>query len=130
MSNNSRSHKRELAKRTANVCSASQTLTMKIVNEFLTQWAGALIQTGRVEFRNFGVFTVRRRAARMGRDIHRGVAVEIPPRWDITFKPSDNVLKDLTNWMSDLDVRAAIERAANGGRTPKQSQLKPLDLSS
>ena len=125
---NNRAHKIELAKRTAKACGVSQTLTMKIVNEFLVQMMGALIQTGKVTLFNWGTLTVKRRAARKGRDIHRGVPVDIPPKWDITFKPAPSVLRDLDRFMSDFDVRLAIQRAANGNGKADPSKLKPLEL--
>ena len=40
-----------------------------------------------VELRNFGVFKVRQRAARRGRNPKTGQEVPVPPRRVVTFKP-------------------------------------------
>ena len=40
-----------------------------------------------VELRNFGVFKVKQRRARLGRNPRSGVSVQVPPRKVAIFKP-------------------------------------------
>ena len=47
----------------------------------------ALVRGERLEFRNFGVFQVKMRGARTGRNPRTGERVPIPPRRVVTFKP-------------------------------------------
>ncbi|MDD5475459.1 MAG: integration host factor subunit beta [Syntrophales bacterium] len=51
----------------------------------------------RIEIRNFGVFEVKTRAARMGRNPKTGKAVSIPPRRVIAFKPGKK-LKEMVGF--------------------------------
>ena len=46
-----------------------------------------LVTERRVELRNFGVFEVRRRAARRGRNPRTGEKVSVPERYVVRFKP-------------------------------------------
>jgi len=46
-----------------------------------------LYENGRIELRNFGVFQLKQRAARIGRNPRTGEKVRIAPRITVTFKP-------------------------------------------
>ena len=46
-----------------------------------------LVEDGRIELRNFGVFEVRKRAARKARDPRTGAKVFVPERFVATFRP-------------------------------------------
>lgn len=45
-----------------------------------------LVEDGRVELRNFGVFAVRRRKPRTGRNPRNGAEVVVPERSAVVFK--------------------------------------------
>lgn len=47
----------------------------------------ALADEGRIELRNFGVFEVKRRAARKARNPKTGDRVSVPEKLVVTFKP-------------------------------------------
>ena len=46
-----------------------------------------LVQEGRIELRNFGVFEVKKRKARQARNPKTGEKVMVPERLVVTFKP-------------------------------------------
>jgi nucleoid DNA-binding protein len=46
-----------------------------------------LLDEGRIELRNFGVFEVKRRRARQARNLRTGESVDVPERSVVTFKP-------------------------------------------
>ena len=46
-----------------------------------------LVEEGRVELRNFGVFQVKPRAARKARNPRTGHQVDVPEKFVVTFKP-------------------------------------------
>jgi len=48
----------------------------------------ALARSERVEFRGFGVFTVKERKSGLGRNLRTGEAVPIPRGKTVKFKPS------------------------------------------
>lgn len=47
----------------------------------------SLVQEGRVELRNFGVFQIKHRDQRMARNPRTGEAVLVEPRNSVSFKP-------------------------------------------
>jgi len=48
----------------------------------------ALVEEGNVTIQGFGVFRIRTRAAKTGRNPQTGESVHIPERQVLTFKPS------------------------------------------
>ena len=63
----------------------------------------SLIRDGRVELRNFGVFQIKRREARIGRNPKTGEQVRVAPRSTVTFKPG----KEMELRVRELDGVAA-----------------------
>jgi len=59
-----------------------------VINEFIDQIKQALLNEDRVDLRGFGVFEVRTRKPRIGRNPRTREKVEIPRRKVVTFKPS------------------------------------------
>jgi nucleoid DNA-binding protein len=51
----------------------------------------ALVDEGRIELRNFGVFAVKRRRARPARNSRTGENVSVPERRVVTFKPGREI---------------------------------------
>ena len=47
----------------------------------------SLIRSEKVELRNFGVFKIKSRKARSGRNPRTGESVPVPPRKVVVFKP-------------------------------------------
>ncbi len=47
----------------------------------------SLVRNEKVELRNFGVFKVKERKARFGRNPRTGESVPVPPRKVVVFKP-------------------------------------------
>ena len=47
----------------------------------------ALVMGDKIELRNFGVFKVKERKPRVGRNPRTGEAVPVPPRRVVVFKP-------------------------------------------
>ncbi|MFP6659453.1 MAG: HU family DNA-binding protein, partial [Pirellulales bacterium] len=58
---------------------------------------------GRIELRNFGVFEVKRRAARKARNPRTGEKVFVPQKFVVTFKPG----KEMEERVRQLEQAAA-----------------------
>jgi integration host factor subunit beta len=58
----------------------------RIVNVVLKEIVEALARGNRVELRDFGAFTVKHRAPRVGRNPRTGAAVSVPERFVPFFK--------------------------------------------
>ena len=59
----------------------------KIVQSTLDSIVGALAKGETVELRNFGIFKVKSRKSRVGRNPKTGVTVPIPEKRIVSFKP-------------------------------------------
>jgi len=87
--------KRDLARRIADKTGVSLETAAHVISTFLDEAVQAVRDNGRLELRNFGVFALKERQARLGRNPRTGVSVNIPQRRTITFKPGTNVVYDL-----------------------------------
>jgi integration host factor subunit alpha len=68
----------------------------RLVEQVLSEISDALVRGETVKLSSLGVFTVRNKAERVGRNPKTGVEVPIDPRRAITFSPS-HILKDHVN---------------------------------
>lgn len=89
--------KKEMVRRIAAEVSVEQVLTKKIVQRTLDSIVEGLARTGRVELRNFGVFEVKKRAARKARNPKTNEEVLVPPRKVILFHPGKNVVAKIAH---------------------------------
>lgn len=59
----------------------------KVVQKTFDAIIDSLTQFNKVELRNFGVFKIKERRARTGRNPRTGEVVPVPPRKVVIFKP-------------------------------------------
>ena len=64
-----------------------QLKTKEIVQKTLDAIIDTLVKERRIELRNFGVFEVKKRAARKARNPKTGDQVHVPEKYVVTFKP-------------------------------------------
>jgi integration host factor subunit alpha len=74
----------------------------------LEEVSEALVQGQSVKLRSFGLFSVRAKRERIGRNPRTGVEVPIKPRRVLTFKPSP-VLFALVNGQDGTKAKAEAE---------------------
>lgn len=79
--------KKDLAKQIAEAVNINQLDALKIVQMTFDGIIDTLVEEGRIELRNFGVFEVKKRQAREARNPKTGEKVMVPPRSVVTFKP-------------------------------------------
>ncbi|MHB8519768.1 MAG: HU family DNA-binding protein [Limisphaerales bacterium] len=80
--------KRDLVIRISNETSLVQQQVLEVIQKTLDYIAEAVAQGKKVELRNFGVFEVKVRKARIGRNPNAPANdVPIPPRAVVKFKP-------------------------------------------
>jgi nucleoid DNA-binding protein len=80
--------KRDIVVRISNETGLVQQTVLDIVQKTLDYVAEAVAKGDKVELRNFGVFEVKVRKARIGRNPNSPAAdVRIPPRAVVKFKP-------------------------------------------
>ena len=71
---------------------------------------------GRIELRNFGVFEVKKRAARKARNPRTGDKVFVPEKFVVTFKPG----KEMEERVRELERRYAKTSADASEQPPTQ----------
>jgi nucleoid DNA-binding protein len=79
--------KKEIVRSISEDLGLTQQKTKKIVQKVFDAILQTLVEEGRVELRNFGVFEVKRRAPRKARNPQTGETVDVPEKRVVTFKP-------------------------------------------
>jgi len=59
----------------------------RIVKKIFDLIIDSLAKGEKVEFRNFGIFKIKQRKPRLGRNLKTGVVVPVPSRKVVIFKP-------------------------------------------
>lgn len=78
--------KKEIVNKIAEDANLKQTDVKKVVQKTLDEIIAALSRGETVELRNFGVFKIKSRKPRLGRNPKTGAKVPIPERKVVTFK--------------------------------------------
>jgi nucleoid DNA-binding protein len=79
--------KRDLVIRISEETGIKQLTVKKVVHKVFDKLFDALVSGEKIEIRNFGVFKVKTRKARVGRNPRTNIAVPVPERKVVTFKP-------------------------------------------
>src|SRR5262249_49860567 len=78
--------KKEIAKLISEQSGITQVLALEAVQMVLDGISATLLDEGRIELRNFGIFEVKRRRARTARNPRTGERVSVPEKTVVTFK--------------------------------------------
>jgi integration host factor subunit beta len=78
--------KKELVDRIADQTDTKRVIVKKIVQGFLNEIINELGRGNRLEFRDFGVFETKERAARTAQNPKTLERVEVPPKRTVKFK--------------------------------------------
>jgi len=92
--------KKEIVKQIADKLDLTQLKTKEIVQLTFDAIVETLLEDGRIELRNFGVFEVKQRKARKARNPRTGERVDVPPKNVVTFKPGkemEDKVRNMTN---------------------------------
>jgi nucleoid DNA-binding protein len=79
--------KKEIVKQISDRIGLTQLKTKDIVQQTFDAIVETLLEAGRIELRNFGVFEVKMRKARKARNPRTGERVDVEPKMVVTFKP-------------------------------------------
>jgi nucleoid DNA-binding protein len=91
--------KKEIVKQISEELGLTQLKTKEIVQRTLDAIIKTLVEEGRIELRNFGVFEVKRRAPRKARNPRTGDKVYVPAKNVVTFKPG----KEMEELVRDMN---------------------------
>jgi integration host factor subunit beta len=107
--------KKEIVKTISDEIGLTQLKTKEIVQKTFDAIVETLVDERRIELRNFGVFEVKKRAARKARNPRTGDKVYVPEKFVVTFKPG----KEMEERVRELERQAAA--AAERAKTLEQS---------
>lgn len=79
--------KKDMAKVIAEDVGITQAQAQEIVQRVFNGIIDTLVEEGRIELRNFGVFEVKKRKSRQARNPRTGDKVSVPERFVVVFKP-------------------------------------------
>jgi integration host factor subunit beta len=71
-----------------------------IIEKMITELASG----GRVEIRGFGAFSLKHRKAKIGRNPKTGVAVSIPQKYTVYFKPGSDLKKRVDDASNEFKI--------------------------
>jgi integration host factor subunit beta len=109
--------KKEIVKQISDRIGLTQLKTKEIVQQTFDAIVETLLEVGRIELRNFGVFEVKRRKARKARNPRTGDKVEVPPKNVVTFKPGKEMEERVRQMahVPDLENEEAVGAEAGNG---------------
>ncbi len=115
--------KKEIVKAISEELGLTQLMTKDIVQKTFDAIVETLVTDRRIELRNFGVFEVKKRAARKARNPRTGGQVEVPAKFVVTFKPG----KEMEERVRELEEaeNARLQQAADGNSSIPVGQLSP-----
>ena len=107
--------KKDIVKRIAEHTALTQVQTKEVVQRSFDAIIDAIVEEGRIELRNFGVFEVKVRRPRKARNPRTGQPVEVPAKTVVVFKPG----RIMEERVARLDLRVPAA-AASVPATAKQ----------
>lgn len=105
--------KKEIVKTISEEIGLTQLKTKEIVQRTFDAIVETLVTDGRIELRNFGVFEVKKRAARKARNPRTGDKVDVPEKFVVTFKPG----KEMEARVRQMEIDAQRESEPQAGST-------------
>lgn len=106
--------KRELVIRVASTLGMTQNEVASIIDAAFDHLAASLAHGERWELRDFGVFEVKTRASRIGRNPRTGAQVPVPARRVVTFRPGKEMREIVSKGVAEpaLDTPASSDPSA------------------
>ena len=112
--------KKEIVKAISDEIGMTQLKTKEIVQKTFDAIVDTLIQERRIELRNFGVFEVKKRAARKARNPRTGDKVFVPEKFVVTFKPGKE-MEEKVRQLEEAAAKAAMVDHPEEAATPVES---------
>ena len=123
--------KKEIVKAISEELGLTQQQTKKIVQKTFDAIIEALVTKGRIELRNFGVFEVKKRAARKARNPITKAPVDVPEKYVVTFKPGKFMEDQVSNYR-ETTINSPLNQSSDFQRstTPESDTTYPTDAGS
>jgi len=112
--------KKEIVKAISDEIGMTQLKTKEIVQKTFDAIVETLIEERRIELRNFGVFEVKKRAARKARNPRTGDKVFVPEKYVVTFKPGKE-MEEKVRQLEEAAAKAALASQPSNSPAPVES---------
>ncbi len=116
--------KKEIVKQISDEIGLTQLKTKEIVQKTFDAIVETLLEVGRIELRNFGVFEVKQRKARKARNPRTGDKVDVPPKNVVTFKPGKE-MEEKVRQLTHLPILEEDEEEDDKLETVAQPVAQP-----
>ena len=113
--------KKEIVKTISEEIGLTQLKTKEIVQKTFDAIVETLVDEGRIELRNFGVFEVKKRAARKARNPRTGDKVFVPEKYVVTFKPG----KEMEERVRQLEAKNNAAAESSFASSNAASSMNP-----
>ena len=120
--------KKEIVKAISEQIGLTQLKTKEIVQKTFDAIVETLVEERRIELRNFGVFEVKKRAARKARNPRTGERVDVAEKFVVTFKPGKE-MEERVRLLEEAEAAKAAA-AAQQSRAPVSVPAAPVTPSS
>ncbi len=116
--------KKEIVKTISDEIGMTQLKTKEIVQKTFDAIVQTLVEERRIELRNFGVFEVKKRAARKARNPRTGERVDVEAKFVVTFKPGKEMEEKVRQLELEENARLS-QQFNNASVTPTQTYNPP-----
>lgn len=116
--------KKEIVKQISERTGLTQLKTKEIVQQTFDAIVETLLEQGRIELRNFGVFEVKRRKARKARNPRTDQPVQVPAKNVVTFKPGKE-MEERVRLLNNVPELIEGDESSNG-RAPRKTTRRKV----
>lgn len=116
--------KKDIVKAISDSIGMTQLKTKEIVQKTFEAIIDTLVEEERIELRNFGVFEVKKRAARKARNPRTGERVDVAEKYVVTFKPG----KDMEERVRQLELRKHEEARLKAAQSEQTAASTPSTM--
>jgi len=113
--------KKDIVRTIAEQIELPQLRTKELVQKTFDALIDALVKEGRIELRNFGVFQIKKREARMARNPRTGERVPVQAKSVVTFKPG----KEMEARVRQLDQVVAAQPGEPSAQAAPDQDARP-----
>ncbi len=120
--------KKEIVKAISEEIGLTQLKTKEIVQKTFDAIVETLVSDRRIELRNFGVFEVKKRAARKARNPRTSEAVYVAEKYVVTFKPGKE-MEERVRLLTEAEAAKNQQSATDSTSVPESSTTPQSDSS-
>ena len=113
--------KKDIVRTISEEIGLTQLKTKEIVQKTFDAIVDTLVREERIELRNFGVFEVKKRAARKARNPRTGERVDVAEKYVVTFKPG----KEMEERVRQLEERKHAEKKTRDEQESRRPMTTP-----